>query len=124
MLRIHSETVWSWAFAAAVIRFKESELKRTGTMRAFACPFAILGRSNDVRFVLLGGTAVGANTLLRFYVLHCVALPLVAGALMIVHFWRVRKDGGISGPAPVMLESEIKEDKGPRPVIMRPSGMV
>ena len=28
---------------------------------------------------------------------------------MIVHFWRVRKDGGISGPAPVMLESEIKE---------------
>jgi hypothetical protein len=27
---------------------------------------------------------------------------------MIVHFWRVRKDGGISGPSPVMLESEIK----------------
>jgi hypothetical protein len=26
-----------------------------------------------------------------------------------VHFWRVRKDGGISGPAPVVLESEIKE---------------
>ena len=40
-----------------------------------------------------------------------------------VHFWRVRKDGGISGPAPVMLESEIKEEKGPRPVILRPSGM-
>jgi hypothetical protein len=30
---------------------------------------------------------------------------------MIVHFWRVRKDGGISGPAPVMLESEIKPVK-------------
>jgi len=26
-----------------------------------------------------------------------------------VHFWRVRKDGGISGPAPVMLESEVKD---------------
>jgi hypothetical protein len=25
-----------------------------------------------------------------------------------VHFWRIRKDGGISGPAPMMLESEIK----------------
>jgi len=25
-----------------------------------------------------------------------------------VHFWRIRKDGGISGPAPVMLESEMK----------------
>jgi len=31
-------------------------------------------------------------------VLHCVALPLVIGFLMAVHFWRVRKDGGISGP--------------------------
>jgi hypothetical protein len=30
---------------------------------------------------------------------------------MIVHFWRVRKDGGISGPAPVQLESEIKEGR-------------
>jgi hypothetical protein len=30
---------------------------------------------------------------------------------MIVHFWRVRKDGGISGPAPMMLESEIAEPK-------------
>jgi hypothetical protein len=31
-------------------------------------------------------------------VLHCVAIPVVAGFLMAVHFWRVRKDGGISGP--------------------------
>ena len=41
---------------------------------------------------------VGEGALLRFYVLHCVALPLVIGFLMAVHFWRVRKDGGISGP--------------------------
>jgi hypothetical protein len=27
-----------------------------------------------------------------------VAIPVVAGFLMAVHFWRVRKDGGISGP--------------------------
>jgi len=53
---------------------------------------------NDVRFLLLGDMSVGSNTLLRFYVLHCVALPLVAVVLMMVHFWRVRKDGGISRP--------------------------
>jgi len=53
---------------------------------------------NDVRFLLLGDMKVGANGLLRFYVLHCVALPLVAVVLMMVHFWRVRKDGGISRP--------------------------
>jgi len=28
---------------------------------------------------------------------------------MAIHFWRVRKDGGISGPAQVILESEVKE---------------
>jgi len=30
---------------------------------------------------------------------------------MIVHFWRVRKDGGISGPAPVMLEAEADKPR-------------
>ena len=53
---------------------------------------------SDVRYGLLGGKVVGAGALLRFYVLHCVAIPLGAGVLMAVHFWRVRKDGGISGP--------------------------
>lgn len=53
---------------------------------------------NDVRFLLLGDTIVGANALLRFYVLHCIFLPLAATVLMFVHFWRVRKDGGISHP--------------------------
>ena len=53
---------------------------------------------SDARFGLLGGRIVGANALLRFYVLHCVFIPLIAAFLMAVHFWRVRKDGGISGP--------------------------
>jgi quinol-cytochrome oxidoreductase complex cytochrome b subunit len=57
-----------------------------------------LRADNDIRFVLLGGTTVGAATLLRFYVLHCIFLPIVAAVLMAVHFWRIRKDGGISGP--------------------------
>jgi quinol-cytochrome oxidoreductase complex cytochrome b subunit len=52
----------------------------------------------DARFLLLGGKAVGETALLRFYVLHCVAVPLAAALLIAVHFWRVRKDGGISGP--------------------------
>ncbi|MCI0402122.1 MAG: cytochrome b N-terminal domain-containing protein [Acidobacteria bacterium] len=78
---------------------------------------------NDVRFALLGGSIVDANALLRSYIWHCIALPLVAAVFMVVHFWRVRKDGGVSGPGPVMLESEVKDQKGPRPVIMRPSGL-
>jgi quinol-cytochrome oxidoreductase complex cytochrome b subunit len=78
---------------------------------------------NDVRFALLGGSIVDANALLRAYIWHCIAIPLLAAIFMGVHFWRVRKDGGISGPAPVLLESEMKEDrKGPRPVVLRPAG--
>ncbi len=63
---------------------------------------------NDVRFALLGGSIVDANALLRAYIWHCIAIPIIAAVLMIVHFWRIRKDGAISGPAPVMIESDLK----------------
>jgi hypothetical protein len=63
---------------------------------------------NDVRFALLGGSIVDANALLRAYIWHCLAIPLIAATFMGVHFWRVRKDGGISGPSPIVLESEMK----------------
>ena len=53
---------------------------------------------NDTKYLLLGDADVSGNALLRFYVLHCVFLPLLCAILMLVHFWRVRKDGGISRP--------------------------
>src|SRR5213076_56285 len=58
----------------------------------------LIHSGSDARFALLGGRFVGEAALLRFYVLHCVGLPLVAGFLMAIHFWRIRRDGGISGP--------------------------
>ena len=61
-------------------------------------PFSVVDKYSDIRFLLLGGTEVGANALLRFYVLHVVVLPISAAILMGVHFWRIRKDGGISRP--------------------------
>ena len=54
--------------------------------------------SSDVRVALLGGRFVGEGALLRFYVLHCIGLPFIIMIFMAIHFWRVRKDGGISGP--------------------------
>ncbi len=54
----------------------------------------IIGKT--IRFESLGGNVVGANALLRFYVLHCVVLPLIAIVLVAVHFWRVQKDGGLT----------------------------
>ena len=52
----------------------------------------------QVKFALLAGVEVSAATLLRFYVLHVLALPFILVIFLAVHFWRVRKDGGISGP--------------------------
>jgi len=51
-----------------------------------------------LRFLMLGGNEVGQMALLRFYVLHVALLPLAACALLGVHFWRIRKDGGLSRP--------------------------
>ena len=50
------------------------------------------------KLLLLGSDTVGAEALIRFYLLHVMLLPLVIGALMGVHFWRIRKDGGMSRP--------------------------
>jgi quinol-cytochrome oxidoreductase complex cytochrome b subunit len=54
--------------------------------------------SRESSFILLGGVEVGQGTLIRFYVMHVIAFPLITAILMVVHFWRIRKDGGISGP--------------------------
>lgn len=48
-----------------------------------------------IRFLLLGGNQIGEYTLVRFYVLHCVILPLFMCMLVALHFWRIRKDGGL-----------------------------
>jgi len=53
---------------------------------------------NEVKFALLAGVEVSGATLLRFYVLHVLAFPFILVLFLAVHFWRVRKDGGISGP--------------------------
>jgi quinol-cytochrome oxidoreductase complex cytochrome b subunit len=58
----------------------------------------IITSGSDARYALLGARAVGEETLNRFYVLHCIAIPLVASFFIALHFWRVRTDGGMSGP--------------------------
>ena len=54
--------------------------------------------NTPAQLLIFGGIEVGQNTLLRFYVLHVILMPLVAAIFLAVHFWRIRKDGGISGP--------------------------
>ncbi|MEZ4647808.1 MAG: cytochrome b N-terminal domain-containing protein [Candidatus Eisenbacteria bacterium] len=58
-------------------------------------PFSVVDAGGDARAILLGGEVVGADALIRFYVLHCVVIPVVMPLLMAIHFYRVRKDGGV-----------------------------
>lgn len=46
-----------------------------------------------VQQVLLGGSEIGSETLIRFYVLHIYVLPAALILFLSVHIWRVRKDG-------------------------------
>jgi quinol-cytochrome oxidoreductase complex cytochrome b subunit len=54
------------------------------------------GAGPVMRTILLGGTEVGQNTLVRFYTLHIAVLPLLMTLLVSLHLWRVRKDGGLA----------------------------
>jgi quinol-cytochrome oxidoreductase complex cytochrome b subunit len=50
--------------------------------------------------VLLGGPEVGQGALTNFYAIHVALLPILLAVVMAYHFWRIRKDGGISQPDP------------------------
>lgn len=52
----------------------------------------------QVKLALLGGFEIGQPTLIRWYTLHVIFLPLAVIVLASMHFWRVRKDGNISTP--------------------------
>jgi quinol-cytochrome oxidoreductase complex cytochrome b subunit len=53
------------------------------------------------KLLLLGSDEVGEESLIRFYILHVMILPLSIGLLLAVHFWRIRKDGGLARPEDV-----------------------
>jgi quinol-cytochrome oxidoreductase complex cytochrome b subunit len=54
-------------------------------------PFA----GDFIRQALLGGKEVSQATLTNFYNLHTGVIPLLIVLLMVYHFWRIRKAGGV-----------------------------
>ena len=52
----------------------------------------------QLKYLMLGGNVVGQEALTRFYALHVIVLPMIAGLGVAIHLWRVRKDGGLSRP--------------------------
>ncbi len=58
--------------------------------------------------LLLGADEVGQPALTRFYFLHVMVLPLMLLMLLAVHFWRIRKDGGLARPSDDQLRKDGK----------------
>jgi len=76
---------------------------------------------DQVKFLLLGGHVIGPMTLLRFYVLHCVMLPLATLLLISLHVWRVRKDG-LSGAE--IVAAPVEEAAGVFPASTKTYGLM
>lgn len=77
-----------------------------GTSMADKAP--LIGK--EVQLLLAGAPAIGANGLLRFYLLHVVFMPLLAILFISVHYYKVSREHSISLPA-VVEEGEMDEDK-------------
>lgn len=62
-----------------------------------------------IRRLLIGGRTIEQPTLIRFYVLHVIALPAFLGVLFAYHMWRIRKDGGLARADGAALRSDKAE---------------
>ena len=56
------------------------------------------GIGQTLQRVILGGEEIGSATVINFYALHTIVVPLLLVALMTWHFWRVRLAGGVVVP--------------------------
>ena len=59
--------------------------------------FPFIGES--MRMAIIGGKELNADTLQSFFTFHSALLPFLLLVLVLYHFWRVRKSGGIMVPA-------------------------
>ena len=67
------------------------------SMAKSAPPKEIMGYISNL--LLRGGDTIGQNGLLRFYLGHVILLPVLAGILISVHYYRISRLHGISLPA-------------------------
>ncbi|GAB4541025.1 MAG: hypothetical protein Kow0063_31470 [Anaerolineae bacterium] len=80
-----------------------------GTSMAESAPLF----GNEVNLLLRGAPDIGANGLLRFYLLHVVFVPLLGIFILSIHYYKVSREHGISLPARIEegdLPKEVKKD--------------
>lgn len=57
------------------------------------------GIGPTIKGIVLGGTEIGAPTLINFYALHVAVTPLAMIVMLTWHFWKVRLAGGVVLPS-------------------------
>ena len=77
-----------------------------GTSMVEAAP--VFGEQANL--ILRGAPDIGANGLLRFYLLHVVATPLAAIWVISIHYYKVSREHGISLPASIE-EGDVSAEK-------------
>jgi len=63
------------------------------------------------KIILLGASNPGEDTLIRFNMLHCIVLPILLCVFLGIHFWRIRKDGGLARPDDADTELGLAEEE-------------
>jgi quinol-cytochrome oxidoreductase complex cytochrome b subunit len=72
---------------------------------------------NAVYGLVVGGSEVSGDTIVRFYAWHVFGLALIAAATIGWHIFRVRRDGGISTPDPRTPDRITRDDLVKREVV-------
>jgi quinol-cytochrome oxidoreductase complex cytochrome b subunit len=75
---------------------------------------------NVVRDLLIGGEQIGQATLIRFYALHVAVLPVSLAMVLMIHIWRVRKDGFAVTRGGVGAFAEEATEVPVEPVVLPP----
>jgi quinol-cytochrome oxidoreductase complex cytochrome b subunit len=79
------------------------------------------GKLSDI---LIGGEQIGQATLQRFYALHVAVLPVLLALLLMVHIWRVRKDGfAVRRGGTGAFAEEATEATGAPNMVLPPTAM-
>ncbi|CAG0931823.1 ubiquinol-cytochrome c reductase cytochrome b subunit [Thermoflexales bacterium] len=67
--------------------------------------------------LVVGGSEVSGDTIVRFYAWHVFGLALIAAVTIGWHIFRVRRDGGISTPEPRTPDRITRDDLVKREVV-------
>ncbi len=83
----------------------------------------VLDIGGFIKNLILGDEAVGQATLSRFFMMHVVFLPVSLVVFMGLHFWRIRRDGGISRPVRSAENTQANSEEAPVATLKEKTGI-